>query len=158
MPASNASNGIRRAATAAGNSGSIAKATTRFVFGAWRERGLMKQSQTQELAALIRTHRPEVAPEMAASFALSLVRAAKELGRIAERQCSEEMSEREAARVERRERKLETLVRVRCDKLRIHATFSGDPRGFVVKLHFGPDPKRQPGNTWGGPETGWGIG
>ena len=36
----------------------------------------------------------------------------------------------------------------------VTADFSGDPRGYVVKIHF-------PGNeynTWGGAESGYGIG
>jgi hypothetical protein len=110
----------------------------------------------RQLAALIRKHCPLVITPN--THALGLVRAAKELNRIAERQCSEEMSEREAARVERREKRLEQIVNAHCAALGVRAEFSGDPRGYVVKLHFGPDPDRQPGNTWGGSETGWGIG
>lgn len=116
-------------------------------------------SQSRAVAALIRMHRPTFGPDdRIESVSLGLVRAAKELHRIAERQCSEEMSARETARVEKREKALEAVVRRHCEAIGIGVRFDGDPRGYVVKLHFGPDPKRQPGNTWGGAETGWGIG
>lgn len=117
-----------------------------------------RASQTAELADLIVRQRPDCDSEVARSIALSLVRAAKALSHIAELQCSVEMSERTAALVELREKHLQSQVHHNCAAIGVTATFSGDPRGYVVKLHFGPDAKRQPGNTWGGTEVGWGIG
>lgn len=120
---------------------------------------MAKKSQSEALGDVILKHRPGTKIREAYSRATALVRAAKELSRIAERQCSEEMSERETARVKKRERALEAIVLRHCEAIGVTSiTFDGDPRGYVVKLHFGPDPKRQPGNTMGGPETGWGIG
>lgn len=106
----------------------------------------------------------------------SLLRKAKSLSGIAERQCSEEMSPEETARVEKREafleRSIAKIVSTRnarvgktadeVEKLiggeeglgRVSVTFDGDPRGYVVKLHL-PDGAY---NTLGGRETGWGIG
>ena len=53
----------------------------------------------------------------------------------------------QAARIERR---LDILAQTHGAR----ATFDGDPRGYVVKLHL-PSGKS---NTWGGKESGYGIG
>jgi len=45
-----------------------------------------------------------------------------------------------------------TWLRARPEDFR---EFPGDPRGFTVKLHA---PNGQVFNTWGGAETGYGIG
>lgn len=119
----------------------------------------MKKNQKAELADLIVRHRAVMVSESRANeIAELLVTKAKALGRIAERWCSEEMSDETTARVTKREERLEAEVTALCDEINVRPSFDGDPRGFVVKLHFGPDPKRQPGNTMGGCETGWGIG
>jgi hypothetical protein len=39
-------------------------------------------------------------------------------------------------------------------KIALRADVTGDPRGFCLKLHL-PDGSH---NTWGGKESGWGIG
>ena len=117
------------------------------------------KKQVKELADLIVRHRAVMITEQRAfEISESLVSKARSLGRIAERWCSEEMSDETSARVTKREERLEAEVRELCSEINVRPSFDGDPRGFAVKLHFGPDPVRQPGNTWGGCETGWGIG
>ncbi len=89
-----------------------------------------------------------------------LIRHAKALHHIAERQCSEEMSDEEVTKVNKREANIEKqileIVSIRNQRQgdRVAVGFDGDPRGYVVKLHL-PDGRY---NTWGGKEVGWGIG
>jgi len=91
-----------------------------------------------------------------------LLRAARGLSRIAERQCSEEMSDESRALVEAREKGLEKSITALAAVYGAKVTFDGDPRGYVVKLHFEPKKGvpydgRKPANTWGGEESGYGI-
>lgn len=85
---------------------------------------------------------------------------AKRLHVIAERICSEEMSDETAASVERRETALEDEIRAvvakrnkRVGGFQVFVRFDGDPRGYVVKLEL-PDGSY---NTWGGKEEGFCI-
>ncbi len=113
----------------------------------------MAKSQTAELAELIARHRPTHTLD-ARSIALSLVRHAKALRRIAEIACERDLTAREQCADEEHTLAIQAL----CKRISVGVRIDGDPRGYVVKLHFGPTPGKQPGNTWGGPETGWGIG
>ncbi len=58
-------------------------------------------------------------------------------------------------RMESRERNIEKRVTEIAQSIGLKATFDGDPRGYTVKLHA---PKGNFYNTWGGAETGYGIG
>lgn len=94
--------------------------------------------------------------------ACAMIRASHGLHTIAERQCSEEMSDAETARVEKREKLLESSITRIVTAYGGRVTFAGDPRGYVVKLHFEPKKGtpydgRKPANTWGGEEEGYGI-
>ena len=73
------------------------------------------------------------------------------LHRISERQCSEEMSEAETARVERREAAAEKAVQKIAEAHGLTVRFNGDPRGGAIRLVL-PSGKS---NNWDG-ET-WGI-
>ena len=50
---------------------------------------------------------------------------------------------------------LEASIRKIVKEFRLIALFGGDPRGFTVKIH---SPTRDVYNTWGGAESGYGIG
>lgn len=82
-----------------------------------------------------------------------IMRASATLTRLAEMQCSVEMSEREAKRVERQEATRAALVDRICAPYGFKAIHGGEPRGYIVKILF-PDGKY---NTWGGAEEGYGV-
>lgn len=82
-----------------------------------------------------------------------ILAAATTLQRISELTCSVEMSERETARLERREANAEERVHRLAATFGARADFNGDPRGYVVRLIL-PSGKY---NTWGGAESGWGV-
>lgn len=116
---------------------------------------MAKKSQTAELAELIVRHRANWAvAQESVTVARSLVRHAKALSRLNEAACNRPLT----AADERAERDHTARVKALAEKIGCGVKFQGDPRGYSVKLHFGPDPKRQPGNTWGGTDDGWGIG
>lgn len=73
---------------------------------------------------------------------------------IQERWCSEEMSDRTTADLEKRESRIETRIRDLLAPYGITVSFHGDPRGFCVYLHL-PSGKH---NSLGGREDGYGIG
>jgi hypothetical protein len=85
-----------------------------------------------------------------------LCRHATTYGRIQIRWANEEMSERETARLEAREERLEAIMAKLAAELpgveRIE--FGGDPRGHTVKLHYA-DPHIH--NSWGGAGGGMGV-
>lgn len=81
-------------------------------------------------------------------FAEGLVRLARSYQRLQETACNRELTRREKTR----EANLERRIAEECKAIGLGVTFSGDPRGFVVKLQF-PDGAS---NTWG--QDGWGIG
>jgi hypothetical protein len=80
-----------------------------------------------------------------------MVRYAKSLHKIAEHDCNGTMT----TRMERQSENTEHKIQVIAKKYGLRATFDGDPRGYVVKLH---SPKSDVYNTWGGAESGYGIG
>jgi hypothetical protein len=108
-------------------------------------------SQTAELIKLIQEHRPGCRA-LAPQVARALVRHAKALHRLYERECNEDTTDdkRHQALVALHEKHVAFLA------IEVGHHLNGDPRGFPVKLHFGGE--RQPHNTWGGVAVGWGIG
>lgn len=89
-------------------------------------------------------------PHQAAFDAARLCSLARAHHRLAETECNREMTTRELARqVNIRLTIREILVEYGIESV----NFSGDPRGYTVKIHF-PDGR---GNTWGGDSEGWGI-
>lgn len=84
-----------------------------------------------------------------------LVQLSKEHHRIQERYCSEDMDDEVRLRVEQREERVEARMTQIAEKLGLLTRFDGDPRGFTVKL-FAPTGAVH--NTWGGRESGYGIG
>jgi len=109
-------------------------------------------SETTDLTNLIVKHRPGVMNPR--QLARKLVVAARKLHRSYEISCNRSQTESELTI----EAELESFMRVTCKAMAVDVKFNGDPRGFPVKLHFGPTPESQPGNTWGGAEDGYGIG
>lgn len=73
--------------------------------------------------------------------------------RIAEIECSIELSPKQAARLEKRVEQIERKISDHCSRLPhtdegpIRVRFDGDPRGYTVKLIVPGQP--QAGNTWG---------
>ena len=80
----------------------------------------------------------------------AVLRDAATLTRLAEQACNAEPTRQDIAREQSAERRVKDLA------ARYGATvkFNGDPRGYVVKLGL-PSGKY---NTWGGRESGYGIG
>lgn len=113
-------------------------------------------SHCKALEALVITHRSASQTE-ARSFALSLCRAAAALTRLYTADCND--SEGYYPR-QKTEQRIENRVKAHCAALGIKVVFNGDPRGYPIKLHFGPraGEAQQPFNTWGGASDGWGVG
>lgn len=78
-----------------------------------------------------------------------LLKLAKAHGKLQEKACNSELSDREKAREAKIEQEIANLLH----PSGIKAKFGGDPRGYTVKLIL-PN-KRY--NTWGGEEDGWGV-
>lgn len=79
------------------------------------------------------------------------VRLAKEHHSIQEAKCCYEIS---TARITR-EKNIENRITTIAEQYDLGVHFDGDPRGFTVKLHAKDN---SVWNTWGGAETGYGIG
>lgn len=90
---------------------------------------------------------------MPADVALAILRDAQVIQTIAVRECSEEMSEAEARRVEKREKEAIERITQRAKPYVSEIKVGGDPRGYCVKLIL----KSGKYNTWGGPEDGFGV-
>lgn len=80
-----------------------------------------------------------------------IIRAAKVLSRIAENECNGYSYKG----METRKRNAMNLISTFAETNGLTCEFSGDPRGYVVKLH-----SNKPGfyNTFGGRSAGYGIG
>lgn len=82
-----------------------------------------------------------------------LVKLAREHNALQVHNCNGTMT----PRMESRERNIERDIQaIASQVLGLRVTFSGDPRGYTVKLHA--DPECNFYNTWGGLEEGYGIG
>ena len=93
--------------------------------------------------------------EHAASVCSLLHRHAVTYTKIQERWCGEEMNHAKREALEAKEARLEAAIRALvADMPCLTAVrFTGDPRGFCVKV-FRTDGNH---NTWGGKEEGWGV-
>jgi hypothetical protein len=81
---------------------------------------------------------------------------AKRHCRLAEKYCSVAMDEEQLKRHNATEEGIEREIRRTAARLGLTAKFDGDPRGFTVKLHAPVE--HHVYNTWGGLESGYGIG
>jgi hypothetical protein len=73
---------------------------------------------------------------------------ARTLTRYAEKECNEGLSPTQQRMQESEQQRIADFLRV----YGLKATFSGDPRGYVVKI------QGLPGNTWSGDSEGFGVG
>lgn len=87
------------------------------------------------------------------SICSRICRLEPEYTRIQEAWCNDDMPEKRRLRTEAREAHLESLIRALVEKLPhtdagpFTVVFSGDPRGYCVRIKS-PDAPRD-GNTWG---------
>jgi len=115
-------------------------------------------SARADLIKLLKRYRGKrLVREVEGDVALLLI-AASRYAKIQERWCSEEMSDATRAAVETQEKSLETKITALVQPYGPRVEYGGDPRGYTVKLHFAPIDGRKPSNTWGGEESGYGIG
>ena len=84
-----------------------------------------------------------------ADVARRLMRYARTHGRLAETACNRELTPREEKQDGLTERHISELAAT----VGAAAKFSGDPRGYTVKLAW----KDGAHNTWGGASEGWGV-
>jgi len=82
---------------------------------------------------------------------LEMVRLAKVLHKIAEHECNGYSYKA----MEGRKFNSQVTIGTIAVKYGLKVDFDGDPRGYVVKIHA---PKGDVYNTWGGRESGYGIG
>lgn len=112
---------------------------------------------------LARSVEPIIGRSAAIELALSrMARLAVGYSRMQETWCSVELSERETVRLEASEARLEAAIRRHFDTLPagLELRFTGDPRGYCVKLRAAPgDTARRGklrGTDWGGEDVGVG--
>lgn len=106
------------------------------------------------LADVLRRHNSSWSDALFYDKACSLLlRHAATHERIQESICSDELTEPQEQARSAREQLLEDRIRAIAESMSLTVEFSGDPRGFTVKL-FGVGTH----NTWGGAESGYGIG
>lgn len=112
----------------------------------------MKVNPEAQLAAklaLIRFDGTKNAYQIA-YHAAKLCSLARAHNRLAEVACNRELTARDIGRVEY----IHAAIKAILEPYGItRVSFSGDPRGYTVKIHF-PDGR---GNTMGGDSEGWGI-
>lgn len=96
-----------------------------------------------------------IAPDVTVNAARLLMRHGATYGRLAEIECSVELTQRQQTQLEKRQEQLERRIRQIVATLGegFDVNFSGDPRGYTVKITL--PTKRY--NTWGGEESGWGV-
>ncbi len=92
-------------------------------------------------------------PTAHAARAQRLTQHAKALSRYAVLDCNGDLTEVQQLK----DRNVQGRVEDICKAYVVLVDFGCDPRGYVVKLHFTYG-KDKPYNTWGGAESGWGIG
>jgi hypothetical protein len=80
-----------------------------------------------------------------------LVKLARAHCKLQEHSCNGELTPRQASR----EKNIEKEIAGICKVYQLTPEFQGDPRGYTVKVH---SPKKNVWNTWGGAESGYGIG
>ena len=80
-----------------------------------------------------------------------ILRNAATMQRLAERACSVDMGEKQAAIEEKQDERCQERIRKACEPWGIKPNFQGDPRGAVVKLLL-PSGRW---NSWGGREDGF---
>lgn len=73
---------------------------------------------------------------------------------LAVAECNHELTPRQKSR----QKSLEAKMQAYCATVGLTVSFSGDPRGFVVKVKWIALGDEGPYNTAGGPEEGWGVG
>jgi hypothetical protein len=121
----------------------------------------MKREDYQSLLTVLREESEGMSFEDARVVANRLRFYATKLDAIATRQCNGHQTpqgdwDEVAAKLDdEREAKIEDSVRKIGVTYGLQFHFDGDPRGFVLKMKT---PKSGRYNTWGGRETGWGIG
>ena len=91
------------------------------------------EEKARFIAALLACY-PDKSPETLASVATSLYRASATLSRLYEKTCSVEMSERQAAKHEAHETRIEENVKRACASLGLPVEIDGDPRNAQVKV------------------------
>ena len=101
----------------------------------------MRSKKGYELAARLSPMVPDITINELAEICSKICRIAVTLHRIQERQCSEEMSEKEYARLDKQEESLTKVVLSHANKISkdIKVIINGDPRGATIKLEL-PDP------------------
>ena len=82
--------------------------------------------------------------------ACAVIRDAARLQSLAVAECNADLTPRQRANQAGAERRLRAAL----EPLGVRVDVGGDPRGYVVKLHH----NALPPNTWGGKESGHGLG
>ena len=106
---------------------------------------------TKTVVMLSRYSKPGQSNEQVGNAIAALRRHAERVAKHAENECNREVSAHEQRRAQAHQEAVSALLAEHFEGVR--ATFEGDPRGYVVKLHC----RGGEYNTWGGVESGWGI-
>lgn len=100
----------------------------------------MTTTKGRELALKLSRITPKIPMSILLEYCSSICRISTSLHNISERQCTEDMGEKEYARLEAKEEKLQKRVAEYIATLSEFAgydmqpVFSGDPRGAVIKI------------------------
>ena len=85
-----------------------------------------------------------------------LSRAEFTLHRLAEIECSVELTERGQRQLEAKQERLIATAKKRAEQLRAELVTSGDPRGAILRLLWPlNEAGERPYNSWGGKENGY---
>lgn len=126
------------------------------------------QTERDDFIARLTRDLSATAPHLVADAARKLLRHAATHGRLSVESCNGhpaqsspfmdattvgKLQDKWDARIERETARVERLITAICTPLGIVPDFTGDPRGYTVKLHL-PSGSH---NTMGGRESGYGI-
>jgi hypothetical protein len=122
---------------------------------AHKESSNAKNNRRGTLQSLLIDHRITSSTGPAWTAAYHLVRLASRHHSLAENACNRELTPREVKEEGNIEARITALVREWNPSIKV--SFSGDPRGYTVHIHFPAKDGRVPCNSWGGSEAGWCI-
>ncbi len=113
------------------------------------------RKELAELAALLATRAPTVAPSRIAADAMKLARYGASQLTNASNLCNVPDYQ---ARYDRKRDNIKKHAQDVAGAYSLRVELSGDPRGFCLKLHgMGGNSVPVRGNTWGGDESGYGV-
>lgn len=118
------------------------------------EQNVKTKKDKAEFIRVLREHAQQAGKSMLSQLQVDrLCALASWHHRTQEHRCERELTETEEARETKLEKEIAEIVRL----IDAGVNFTGDPRGFTVKLRIKRSDGTPRGNTLGGDEEGWGV-